>query len=122
MSDTIDIAGLEVRAFHGFYSEERRAGQVFILDITLFLDLSAAGQNDDLARTVNYAEVVERAIALFTERAFRLIEAAAQHVVAGLLAEFPLVERVRLRLRKPDAPIAAVFEHVACTIERQRHG
>ena len=38
---------------------ENEIGQVFIVDVTLKVDLKDAGQSDDVEDTVNYGEVFE---------------------------------------------------------------
>jgi dihydroneopterin aldolase len=118
--DVIEIAGLVIAANHGCFEHERRDGQRFVLDLRLFLDLSRAGLTDDLDATVHYGEVVGTVRRLFTERAFNLIEAAALHVLAGVLAEYPAIQRLRIKVHKPHAPIEAEFAHVACVMERAR--
>jgi dihydroneopterin aldolase len=118
--DQIEIAGLAIRAHHGVFAHERRDGQLFILDLWLTLDLAPAGRSDALTDTVHYGEVIACVRRIFTQEPFNLIEAAAHHVASGILADFPLVQAVKIRLRKPDAPIDEEFEHVACIIERVR--
>jgi dihydroneopterin aldolase len=118
--DLIEIEGLAIRAHHGVFEHERRDGQLFILDLRLALDLTPAGRSDALRDTVHYGEVIACVRRIFTHEPFNLIEAAAHHVARGILADFPLIESVRIRLRKPDAPIDEEFEHVACIIERSR--
>ena len=39
--------------------QETKLGQKFVVDATLLADLSQAGRSDDLAHTVNYAQVYE---------------------------------------------------------------
>lgn len=119
--DAIEIAGLALHAQHGCFDAERELGQRFVLDITLFLDLAEAGRSDDLAATLDYGAVTERITAHFTEKPFRLIEAAAHHVAMSLLRDFSALNGVRLKVRKPNAPVKAHFEHMACIIERSRH-
>jgi dihydroneopterin aldolase len=120
MSDRILIRDLQVFARHGLLPEEKALGQRFALDITAYLDLAEAGRSDDLAHSVSYVDLIETATATLTERRFDLIEAAAESVAAALLAGFPAIERVAVELRKPAAPIDAVFAHVGVAIERGR--
>ena len=40
--DTITLTGLRASAFHGVFENERRDGQVFIVDVTVSLDFAAA--------------------------------------------------------------------------------
>jgi 7,8-dihydroneopterin aldolase/epimerase/oxygenase len=119
--DTITIAGLNLHARHGCFEAEQVLGQNFILDILLRVDLAAAGASDALEDTVDYGAVTHSITRHFTQEPFRLIEAAAHHVAMALLEEFPPVLAVRLTVRKPNAPVKAHFEHMACTVERIRH-
>jgi 7,8-dihydroneopterin aldolase/epimerase/oxygenase len=120
MSDRIVIRDLQVFARHGLLPEEKALGQRFALDITAYLDLAEAGRSDDLAHSVSYVDLIETATATLMQRRFDLIEAAAESVAAALLAGFPTIERVAVELRKPAAPINAVFAHVGVAIERSR--
>ena len=120
MTDRILVRDLQVYARHGVLPEEKTLGQRFALDITAFLDLAEAGQTDELARSVSYVDLIETATATLTQQRFNLIETAAGAVAAALLAGFPAIERVTIELRKPGAPIDAVFAHVGVAIERGR--
>lgn len=122
--DKIIISGLDIFAYHGVNPEEKRYGQHFLLDITLEADLSRARHSDNLADTVNYAAVRKTVQRVFTETKYDLIERAAQAVCEGILMEHPLVQRVCLRLKKPQAPMNAKFDFVAVeiTVTRQEGG
>jgi dihydroneopterin aldolase len=122
MRATIEIAGLSLFAHHGATEAEQRTGQRFLLDLKLEIDADAAVRGDKLAETVDYAEVTAVAQAAFLERRFNLIEAVAGHVAAAVLAHFPKVARVRVKVTKPSAPVPAVIEHVAATVEKRRDG
>ena len=57
MADRIELTGLECFGYHGVFEEEKKTGQPFIVDVTCWLD--TAGIEDDLSRTVNYAELAD---------------------------------------------------------------
>ena len=120
MSDAVFVNGLVIHAYHGVLEHESRVGQTFILDLTLDLDLSAASVSDKLMDTVGYDQVVAVASEAFQKHRYRLVEAAAGNVASAILAAFTHVARVRVTVRKPHAPIAAVFTDVGVTIERAR--
>lgn len=120
MSDRILIRDLQVFARHGALPGEKALGQRFAVDITAHLDLSEAGRSDSLEHTVSYADLIAVAVRTLTERRFNLIEAAAEAVAAALLAGFPTIRHVGIELRKPGAPVDAIFGHVAVAIERGR--
>ncbi len=120
MNGVIEIVGLVIFAKHGVGEEEARLGQRFILDIRLDVDVTEAGKHDRLADTVDYGEVVAVTESVFRGKRFYLIEAAAAHVAAGILAHFPALKNARVTVKKPSAPIAAVFDYVATTVEKKR--
>jgi dihydroneopterin aldolase len=113
---TIEVRGLELHGFHGATEEERRDGQTFLFDLELDADVAAA-HSDDLAQTIDYREVVACVRELSDGRAYVLLEALATAIAETLLERFA-VERVRVRVRKPDVALEAPVEHTAVTVER----
>jgi len=122
MKGIIDIAGLVLFAKHGVQDEEARLGQRFVIDIALEVEINDAVKKDRLDSTVDYGEVVAVTEAAFRAKRFYLIEAAAAHVASTLLAHFSLVKLARVTVRKPSAPVPAVIDFVAATVERKRDG
>lgn len=118
--DKIHIKGLEIFAYHGVNPEEKENGQPFILDITLWADLSRARRSDSLEDTVNYAAVRKTVQRVFTAEKYDLIERAAQAVCDGVLEEHPQVEKIQVLLKKPEAPMNAVFDYVAVEVSQAR--
>ncbi len=122
MKGVIDIVGLVLFAKHGVQEEEARLGQRFVLDVALEVEVTDAVKSDRLASTVDYGEAVAVVEAAFRAKRFYLIEAAAAHVASTLLAHFSRVKLVRVTVRKPSAPVPAVIDYVAATVERKRDG
>ncbi len=116
MLNRILIKGLEIFAYHGVNPEEKRDGQNFILDLTLWADTTKAQTTDDLHDTVNYAAVRKTVSAAMTEQSYNLIERAARVVAERVLAEHPAVQKVEVLLKKPEAPISAIFDYVATEV------
>ena len=59
MNDIIFLNGMRFYGYHGALPAENEIGQIFIVDITLKVDLHDAGQSDDVRDTVHYGEVFE---------------------------------------------------------------
>jgi len=117
--DRITLTGLRASAFHGVLEHERRTGQVFIVDVTAWLDLEAAAAGDDLDLTVHYGELAEEVVAAVETEPVDLIETVAERVANVVLAHAP-VQRVEVTVHKPSAPITVPFSDVAVTIVRSR--
>lgn len=119
--DKILIEGLEVFARHGVDPAERKLGQRFVIDVEVTVDLEAAGRTDDLGASVDYAAVADTAVEAATvPPARRLIEAVAEAVAARVLDRFAPVAAVRVRVRKPAAPIRHRFASVGVEVVRER--
>ena len=112
----IIIKGLRVFAYHGVNPEEKRDGQNFVIDIEIFADLSAPCATDSVNDTVSYSQVIKSAARIFTEQKYDLIERAAEVLADGLLDEYPSIDRLTLTIKKPDAPMKAVFDFVGTEI------
>jgi dihydroneopterin aldolase len=104
--DRILLQGLRARGRHGVLPHERELGQLFVVDLELRLDLSAAGRSDDLGDTVDYGELAGRVAELVGGRPRRLLEALAEDLAALALTD-RRVETVRVRVAKPQAPLPA---------------
>jgi dihydroneopterin aldolase len=119
VTDRIEVRGIEVLARHGVLEHEQTESQPFLVDLTVFLDLSRAGSSDDLADTVDYGRLAQEAHAVVVTESYQLIETVADRVAARVLAD-PQVDRVVVTVHKPQAPIPLVFGDVSVTIERSR--
>jgi 7,8-dihydroneopterin aldolase/epimerase/oxygenase len=122
VSDCVFINGLVLHAYHGVMPHEGKVGQPFILDLVLDIDLADAAKSDKLADTVSYDAVVNVVSRTFTGKRYRLVEAAAGAVADAVLLNFPPIRSLRVTVRKPHAPVAAVFTDVGVTLVRTRRG
>lgn len=119
--DKIYIKDLEIFANHGYFQEEKKLGQKFILSFELDLDLSGAGEEDNLDKTVHYGILCEEIEKEFTKTSYDLIEKAAEEIVNFILLKYEAVNKVKLKLKKPWAPVRKHLDYVAIEIERQWH-
>ena len=120
-ADAIVLRGLTFYAHHGALAEERSLGQRFVVDARLELDLAPAGRSDNLARTVNYADVWLAIREAVEGPPLNLVEALAERVAGVILGQFESVDAVWVRIFKPAAPIVgAVVGDVSVEIRRVR--
>ena len=109
MKYTISEAQIELRrltffAYHGVLPEERQKGNTFIVDLVLSADISRAACTDELADTVNYAEVyevVKREMAVPS----LLLEHVCGRIATALLDTFSTLHCVRVCVTKKNPPI-----------------
>ena len=117
MADRITLTGLAVYGHHGVFDHEKRDGQEFLVDITLWLDLSAAAGSDDLSKTVHYGELAALAERIVAGPSKDLIEAVAGEIADAVMAAY-VVHAVEVTIHKPSAPIRLTFADVSVTIRR----
>ncbi len=109
---TIELYGLELFGHHGLLESEKANGQRFLYD--LWLDVGERGRSDRIEEAVDYREVVE-AVREVHDTPHELLESLAADVADALLERFGL-DRVRVRVRKPD--VALPVEFFAVSVER----
>ncbi|WP_081706112.1 dihydroneopterin aldolase [Nocardia sp. CNY236] len=120
-TDRIELRGLRAHGHHGVFDHERRDGQEFVVDLTVWVDFTAAAASDDLADTVDYSVLAERAVGIVQGPAHHLIETVAAHIADDVLAD-PRIESVEVVVHKPAAPIPQSFTDVRVVATRSRRG
>ena len=121
--DEILLEGMRFYAYHGVNPEERALGQRFTVDIALAVDLRKAGLSDDLADTVSYSAVFQLVRRTVEGEPRKLIEAVAEAIATGILANFAPVTRVTVTVRKPEAPLrGAMLDAAGVRLTRDRAG
>jgi dihydroneopterin aldolase len=116
-SDKILLHGLIFHGYHGCHPAEAELGQKFVVDVELFCDLSAAGRTDDLTKTVDYTKIYEDVKRIVEGKRYHLMEAVVEDIAQTILRNYP-VAQVRVRLKKPQVPIAGALESVRVEIVR----
>lgn len=119
--DEIRIENLKIYAYHGVYEEENKTGQDFFVNATLYTDTRKAGKTDALSCSVDYGEVCHFINDYIKNHTYQLIETVAEQTAQQILQKFPLLKKVDLEIRKPEAPIGLPFESVSVKIERGWH-
>ena len=112
----VEVEALELQGHHGVTDEERAAGQRFVFDLRL--EVSDEALSDRIEDAVDYREVVACVEEVSSGRRFSLLEALAAAVADEVVARFS-IERVRVRVRKPDVrPAGMTVAWTAATVER----
>jgi 7,8-dihydroneopterin aldolase/epimerase/oxygenase len=119
--DRIELRGLTVRGHHGVFEHERRDGQDFVVDLTVWLDLAAAAASDELTDTLDYGALAQRAAAILGGEPADLIESVAGRIADDVLTD-RRVRAVEVVLHKPQAPIPLQFTDVAVVLHRSAPG
>ena len=105
MTDWLRLRSLKFYGYHGVSAGEREKGQNFEVEVDVGYDHRPASGSDDLDDAVDVRDVYRLVGSVVEGQACRLVETVAQRI-ADTLLEIPRVERVVVRLRKPEAGFA----------------
>lgn len=113
---TIQMKNCAFFARHGVHAAEHQLGQRFYVDALLSVVPQRALDDDDVESTVDYGIAFALIEEIVTGRRRFLIEALAQDVARALCERFPQIRRAEITVRKPNAPVAGVLDHVEVTV------
>ncbi len=113
-ADRIVLDGIRGIGYHGVFEFERRQGQEFVADLVVHLPARVA--TDDLADTVDYGVIAQRAHEVIVGEPMDLIETLAERIADAVLALGAV--SVEVTVHKPQAPIPVPFTDAAVRITR----
>jgi len=116
--DFIFIEALRVRSRVGIYPRERVTEQTLELNLTFGVP-DAAAERDDIADTIDYAQVIERIRDELARHQFNLIETLGEFIVNLLFDEFG-APWVKLAIAKIG--VMKDVRRVGVFIQRARNG
>lgn len=104
----IKINNAKFYFYHGVHDYEKQYGNEFEIDIKVKCDLKDLKDSDDLTKTVDYSSVYKIVEKVFTGKKYNLIESVNQDICKAIIDNFPLVKYVKVKIRKPNAPIGLI--------------
>lgn len=116
----ISLENLEFFAYHGVFPEENKIGNKYRIDISLFLDLSAAMESDELEDTVDYG-LLYKLIETQMQQPSKLLEHIGGRIIGAVFHGFPAVERVKVSVYKHNPPIGGTSRWAKVVLEQKRN-
>jgi dihydroneopterin aldolase len=113
--DKVHIQGLSIQTTIGFFEWEKQIKQTLVIDIAMGWNTALAAENDELAKTLDYAEISEKIAEFANNNPVDLIETLAERM-AKFLMETYHIPWLKLKVAKPNAVHNAFT--VAVEIER----
>ncbi|RUA06839.1 MAG: dihydroneopterin aldolase [Fusobacteria bacterium] len=114
----MQVKNIKAYGYHGALTEENILGQNFYADITLYKSLKKAGETDELDESISYVDVYYDVEGIIKNKKFKLIEALAEKIAQTLLEKYS-IKKVKVKIRKPGAPINGNFDYVGVEITRE---
>ena len=118
MLGTIAIDQLVIQAIIGILPHERIDEQTLILSLELDCDFSGLEAEQDISRTIDYAELADWLESWIQAEKFLLLETLAEQVCFSILQRYSLCQTIRFSVEKPAAITKARAARI--TIERTR--
>ena len=117
--DKVRINNMKFFAYHGVASEEKSLGQAFEVDIEVSTSLKIATLSDDLRKSIDYSilHLIAKEEILLDK--YDLIETVAEKISTRILSLNGAISTT-ITIRKPNAPINGIFDHVEIQITRDR--
>ena len=125
MSHKITVKGLRVFAYHGVFDFERQNGQDFYIDASVWIDGNKAAINDDLAATINYADLAKLLVENAKAEPVDLVETLASRLLDTVMNMAGgdvtgVIKKAKITVHKPNAPLVYDFEDVSVTVKAER--
>ena len=117
--DKVRINNMKFFAYHGVAPEEKSLGQTFEVDIEVSTSLKDAATSDNLTASIDYSALFTIAKEEMLRHKYDLIETVAEKIASRVLSLDGVLSTV-IRIRKPNAPIDSVFDHVEIQITREK--
>lgn len=114
---TIVLKNCSFFARHGLLEQEEVLGQRFFVDAEMEVEAGDALVTDSIDNTVDYGvafAVIERIVV--GQRRY-LIEALANDIALGLRARYNQIQRVKITVRKPSAPVPGILDYAQVSVE-----
>ncbi len=118
--DTINVKNINLWAHVGVLEKERLLGQKFLVDLTLWINMRHAAQNDDLASTADYSLAIGRLQKLSSEINCLTIEHFSEKILDALEELYGAVP-MHVVLSKCSPPIPGFDGNVSVGRSRYLH-
>jgi len=108
--NTISLHGAEFFAYHGWYPEERKLGNRFVVDIDVDFIEETSFAGDDISGTINYEQLYEIVEAQMKETK-KLIETVGRNILDTTKDRFPAAKKVRVTIKKLNPPLRGKVDY-----------
>ena len=100
--DKVFIKGLHIQTTIGFFQWEKEIKQTLVIDVAMAWDTAKAAISDELAKTLDYAEISTAIETFANNNPVDLLETLAERMAAFLMAQYQ-IPWLQLKIGKPGA-------------------
>lgn len=113
---TLTLLDLRFFAYHGWYAEETKQGQTFLVNAWVSYPEPTTSLIE-LSDTIDYTEIHTILVAQM-DRPRKLLEDLAQSVVDEIHSRFPQVCQIKLQIEKTAPPVPGLNGRLGIALER----
>jgi len=113
--DKVYIKGLSIQTTIGFFQWEKEIKQTLVIDLAMGWNTATAAINDELAKTLDYADISVAIERFANDNPVDLIETLAERLASYLMTQYH-IPWLKLSIGKPGAVYNA--QTVGVEIER----
>lgn len=114
----VALLGVEFYAYHGFYEEERRIGNKYIVDIKVQTDFTGSILDDNLDKTVDY-EKLYTILKMEMDVPSKLLEHVAGRVMDKVYQAFSSIKKIEIAIAKQNPPIGGICKESKVTLVKE---
>jgi 7,8-dihydroneopterin aldolase/epimerase/oxygenase len=100
--DKVFINGLTIQTTIGFFAWEKQIKQSLVIDLVMGWDIKPAAKNDELAKTLDYAEIAVVIEKFANDNPVDLLETLAERLADFLMTHYH-TPWLKLTIHKPNA-------------------
>jgi len=115
MITKVGLKGAEFYAFHGYYPEERKAGNTFVVDVEVEIK-SFDSLDDNINDTINY-EALFALVKEEMQKTQKLLETVVLNIVNKIKTDYPTVLKGEVRLEKIGPQMGGKIEKAFVEME-----
>ena len=101
---TISLNDVRLYAFHGVMEQERRVGGEYSVSLRVHYNIYKAMMTDDVADTLNYAELLA-VVKSEMAKPSKLLEHVAGRIGEAVFRQFPQTKAIELTVTKLNPPM-----------------
>lgn len=106
-------------AYHGFYPEEQKIGNHFLVDIDVEFTPDADLADDDLNNTINYEWLYEITSAEM-QVSRKLLETVVQAIIDQIKQKYTFIDGVTVTLKKLNPMVGAKTQYSSVSLSYKR--
>ena len=100
--DKVFIHGLNIQTTIGFFDWEKEIKQTLVIDLSMGWNTAQAALNDELEKTLDYADISEKISLFANENPVDLLETLAERLATFLMSTYH-IPWLKLSIGKPGA-------------------